>query len=57
METIVSEIAKHRMEKEVNYALSSLGLFVTDIRFDSTADLRVIIELGASEALAAAISQ
>jgi hypothetical protein len=57
METIVSEIAKNRMEKEVNHALSNYGLFVTDIRFDSTTDFRVIIELGASEALAAAISQ
>ena len=49
METIVSDIAKSRLEKDVNKALKIYGLFVTDIRFDSSVDFSIIIELGAHD--------
>jgi hypothetical protein len=49
MDTIVGEIAKSRMEKDVNRALGSYGLFVLDIRFDSSNDFSVIIMLGAQD--------
>ncbi|MCX7773436.1 MAG: hypothetical protein N2376_10035 [Clostridia bacterium] len=49
METVVTEIARTRMEKDVNDALGSLGLFVTAIRFDESKGLSVIIELSGNE--------
>lgn len=49
METIISEIARNRMEKDVNDALNTYGLMVTGIRFDATEGFSVIIELGTNE--------
>lgn len=45
MDTIVSEIAKTRMMKDVNDALTAYGLSVSNIEFDSSVDFSVIIEL------------
>ncbi|NLW02422.1 MAG: hypothetical protein GX027_04065 [Clostridiaceae bacterium] len=45
MDTIVSEIAKTRMMKDVNDALTAYGLSVSNIRFDSSVDFSVILEL------------
>lgn len=49
MDTIVSEIAKKRMIKDVNDALTAYGLFVTSLEFDSSVNLSVIIKLRAYE--------
>ena len=49
MDTIVCDIAKSRLEKDVNKALKTYGLFVTDIKFDSSIDFSIIIELGAHD--------
>lgn len=45
MDTIVSEIAKTRMIKDVNEALTAYGLFVSSIEFDATNDFSVVIKL------------
>lgn len=49
METIVSDIARNHMEKDVNSALKIYGLFVMSIKFDSSTGFSVIIELGAHD--------
>jgi|LSQX01.3.fsa_nt_gb hypothetical protein len=45
MDTIVSEIAKTRMIKDVNDALTAYGLFVSSLEFDSSVNFSVIIKL------------
>jgi len=45
MDTIVSEIAKTRMMRDVNEALTAYGLSVSSIEFDYSVDFSVIIEL------------
>jgi len=45
MDTIVSEIAKTRMIKDVNEALTAYGLFVSSIEFDARNDFSVVIKL------------
>ena len=47
MDTIVSDIAKCRMERDVNKALKPHGLFVSAIKFDASTSFSIIIELGA----------
>lgn len=49
MDTILCDIAKNRMEKDFNEALQYLGLFVSSIRFDDSADLSVVLEISISE--------
>lgn len=49
METLVCDIARHRMEKDFNNALHDLGLFVTSIHFEDSEGLSVVVELSANE--------
>lgn len=45
MDTIVSEVAKTRMIKDVNEALTAYGLFVSSIEFDASTEFSVVIKL------------
>lgn len=47
MDTILCEIAKKRIIRDVNNALTAYGLSVTSLEFDSSVSLSVIIKLKA----------
>lgn len=47
MDTILCEIAKNRMERDFNEALKRLGLYVTEIHFDDSEGLSVVLEISA----------
>lgn len=49
MDTIVSEIAKTRMIKDVNEALTAYGLFVSSLEFDASTGFLVRIKLSAHD--------
>lgn len=49
MESVICDIARNRIEKDINDAFNDLGLFVKSIRFEETEGLSVVIEISASE--------
>ncbi|NLM75412.1 MAG: hypothetical protein GX187_04880 [Clostridiaceae bacterium] len=49
MESLVCEIAKSRLKNDFDKAFEDLGLFVTDLKFDYSEGLSVIVEFSAEE--------
>ncbi|MGI6124064.1 MAG: hypothetical protein ACOYIG_07730 [Acetivibrionales bacterium] len=49
METIVCDIVKNRMERDFNEALKILGLFVSELRFENSVGMSVVLELSVDE--------
>jgi len=49
MESLVCEIAKTRLKNDFDKAFRELGLFVTDLKFDDSEGLSVIVEFSADE--------
>lgn len=53
METIICDIARNRIERDINVAFNELGLFVRSIRFEEGEKLSVVIELTSNEGVLA----
>lgn len=49
MDTIVSDIAKNHMEQDFNEALRKLGLTISEIEFDDSLGLSIILEILVSD--------
>lgn len=49
MDTIVSDIAKNHMERDFNEALRKLGLTISEIEFDDSLGLSIILEILVSD--------
>jgi hypothetical protein len=49
METIICDIARNRIERDINDAFNDLGLSVKSIRFEESERLSVVIELTSTD--------
>lgn len=49
METILSDIARNRLEKDFNEVLRKYGLVVSNLRFDDENGFSVVVEMVSDE--------